>query len=626
MRRFIKSLLGRVICNVAIVALVLPSFSLILAGRVDAQLQTSPAWAIVDFVCKDKAIGLAAAEAMQSALGKVSGIDLIPKETVDRTIVQLALQPPITEKTSLMRLGAEVGAATIVTGNVVAWQVSSSGGGKKATVVMRVVVTDVASGLPINGAALQASSSVRTGDSEDMTVLNEALATAAAKATIEIRSKTLPTATVLNTIRDTALINHGTRTGFKAGMELVVTRGRDQVAVAQVTDVEPDSSTIRITRFIRGIQPGDRVRAVYDVPMPKNLINDNDDRVKTVGVKRPKGDSGFGTLVGVALVLGVLMGSGNSKGFNAARSVSAQATLYPDFSGSPAVMIKWKRDAFLRGNQAVVQWQVYRNDVLGSPVMAVPGNFGQAVDDNIARDVGWYSFAHWGGQTCENADLDGPNTDTEGVAGVVPGRPYTYRLELCYRVAGIDLPGNGSTGGGFQTTGTTTGTTTGGTTGGTQGGGGGGTGQWCYFVSQQQNARGIATPLPRASLISPAPNAVISTDVPFTFMSVVNPTFPIQVEYALQVSSSPNFLKGNSLVLSRFTRGDTGTLSTGNISSLLSRLASKFGSSQKEFWWRIGAKNVADVPGPVTDPSGETYVFGDSRRFTLPAAPPPPPE
>jgi hypothetical protein len=44
-----------------------------------------------------------------------------------------------------------------------------------------------------------------------------------------------------------------------------------------------------------------------------------------------------------------------------------------------------------------------------------------------------------------------------------------------------------------------------------------------------------------------------------------------------------------------------------------------------EMWWRIGAKNVADNPGPVKDPSGQRYIFGSPRRFTRPASPPPPP-
>jgi hypothetical protein len=106
---------------------------------------------------------------------------------------------------------------------------------------------------------------------------------------------------------------------------------------------------------------------------------------------------------------------------------------------------------------------------------------------------------------------------------------------------------------------------------------------------------------------------------------VVNPAFPITVEYALQVSPDPNFPKNRSRIYAKVVRTDSGTLSTGNVAGLLGRLASDFGSTTTEFFWRIGARNVADVPGPAPDPSGERYVFGNNRRFTIPGPPPPPP-
>ncbi|MCL4285284.1 MAG: hypothetical protein KJZ62_09280 [Fimbriimonadaceae bacterium] len=612
MRRFINSFFGRTVGQVMILSLVMPFVTLGLVNRAEAQIQGAPTWAVIEFVDKSPegraGIGALAAEAVQSELAKLQRYDMLPQETVSRTISSLGLQNPPTDQVSLLRLAGELRATTLVTGEVVNWRVESVGGGKRADVILRVVVMDVASGLPVNGAALSASSSVRTGDIEDATVVQEALVTGAAKAVSIINSQTLPVATVLNTRENTALINQGSRTGFRDGMEVIVIRGRDQVATAKVSDLEPDSAIVTITRPIRGIQPGDRVRAVFAVPVasPKFGAEGGIEVMRPRERGRPPG-SGFGTLLIVLGLAALLLTGGNSTGFSPAESVSAEALMYPDSSGRSAVKISWKRDIFARGNSQTMQWQVFRDDVLGTPVQVADGIAGSTIDDDaVTRDISWGNFEGViGGNTCNVTEM--PLEDAT-VAGVIAGRAYSYAVALVYKLSSIDLPDGGGTGGG---------------TGG--GSGGGGTASDCYFVSKQVAAKGVATPLPRPSLVNPGSNAVIAGDTIFTFGSVVNASFPMNIEYALQVSSDPNFPKAKSKVYARVTRGDLGTLSSGTVTNLLSRLASDFGVGVTEFYWRIGARNVADKPGPVPDQSGERYVFSPSRRFTIPAPPPPPP-
>ena len=49
-------------------------------------------------------------------------------------------------------------------------------------------------------------------------------------------------------------------------------------------------------------------------------------------------------------------------------------------------------------------------------------------------------------------------------------------------------------------------------------------------------------------------------------------------------------------------------------------------NSTTVIYWRFGARNVADVPGPVPDSlTGEKYIFSTYRSFTLTGTPPPPP-
>lgn len=272
MRRFISTLPGRVVIHFMAVALILPYLSLALANRADAQLATLQSWAVLEFENLSKkagAFGKAATEAVHNELAKAARVDTVPQETIQRSMADLGQLPPLKTKTDILRLGQEVRASSVVTGSVVDWRVTQSGGGKNGEVILQVVVTDVASGLPANGALVQGQSTTRAGDVADETLINEALNSAAAQAVLTINSQTLPTGTVLNTVGSEALINQGERTGFKVGQEVVVLRGRQQVATGVIADTDPDSSNMRITKFILGTQPGDKVRAIFPVPQPK---------------------------------------------------------------------------------------------------------------------------------------------------------------------------------------------------------------------------------------------------------------------------------------------------------------------------------------------------------------------
>ncbi len=670
MRRFINSFLGRAVSQVIVMALILPFVTLLSISKSVAQVQQTQSWAVLEFVNKGQGgqeVGASAADAVSNELGKLNRYDVIQGETIKRTIEALNLQTPVTDKVSLLRLANELHATTLVTGEIIGWRVVSEGGGKRAEVIMRVVVLDTASGLPVNGSALRTASSVRAGNVDDMTLLNEAFQQGAAAAVADIQSKTLPTATVLNTYETSALINQGARSGFAVGQEIIILRGREQVATAVVQEVEPDSATIKLSRQIKGIQPGDKVRVVFDPPKPK-LDWRADGGTTVERTKRGGSNSGFTTVVLVLGIVGLLLSNGRSNSRTAADDVVAEAGIFPEGSDLFGVRIKWRLDLFARGNSQRVEWQVYRNDVPDSPVLVVGGLNTSGVDDSLTgRNVNYGDFGGViGGSTCNNTA--NPTTSAT-VDGVVAGRPYTYSVALVYRLSELDLPGTttggtgglttggttgglttgGSgltTGGTTATTGGTTGLTTGGTTGLTTGGttattggttatttgtttttGGTGTttgGNFCYFISARATAKGIATPLARTLLVLPVSNAAVTGDSAFTFQSAVT-SFPISIQYALQFSSDPNFPKNKSKVYATIIRSDLGTLSSGVITGLLNKLRSDFGSSTTELWWRVGARNVADKPGPVPDASGERYVFSAARRFTIPSPPPPPP-
>lgn len=644
MRRFINSLPARIISQVVAIALMIPFVSFITATRTEAQFQTLPTWAVVDFVNKGKGgdeIGRQASAAVSNEFAKLGKYDMVPQETIDRAVETLGLNKPITQEQALLRLAGEVRASTVVSGEVVNWRIVSDSGGKRADVILYAVVRDAASGLPVNGASLSASSSIRSAATEDANVLAEAIAAAAAEAVRTINSETLQTGTVLNTFQDSALINQGSRSGFYEGLELVVVRGRDQVATAVVTIVEPDTVTAKITKIKKGVQPGDKVRGIKIPPRPAQNFGANG-QIQYAKPPRKNKSSDFGTLAVIIGLAAILVSGGRGSDNQAAATFTAEAELFPDFSGQPSVGLKWSADMLTRGNYNQVAWQIWRSNVLGNPVLVVDRNFRLAHDTTENRAVSASSITSIGGSNCDvTSDT---RTDINPVGGVIAGQPYTYQIQLLYKVASFNLPGSSAsttgTGGTAGTTGTggTTGTTAGttgttGTTGGTAGTTGTTSGTSdCYFLSPRQTAKGIATPLNRTTLISPASGATVATDENFTFGSVVNPTYPITVEYSLQFSSDESFqTKSRMKTYARIQRTDIGTLAfvpadyRGSHSSLLNRLRSDFGSSTLQIFWRVGARNVADNPGPRPDKTGARYVYGAPRRMLLPTLPPPPP-
>jgi phosphodiesterase/alkaline phosphatase D-like protein len=106
--------------------------------------------------------------------------------------------------------------------------------------------------------------------------------------------------------------------------------------------------------------------------------------------------------------------------------------------------------------------------------------------------------------------------------------------------------------------------------------------------------------------------------ITFTFNSVVVAD-PINVEYVVEVSTDPNFSKKNTKAL-----GKTITPELGPVSITVSN--DFFTTAGTTIWWRVGARNVADRPGPTKDAAGERFIFSAVRNFKRPSLPPPPPQ
>ena len=662
MRRFIASLPGKVLSHVVITALMVPYVALGLATRSVAQIKQLPSWAVADFVDrKGKTVyGTEAAKAVANSLGKTGKYDVQPQETVARVAEGLGLSQPLDGRTNLMAVGRELKVSTIVSGEIIDYRVDESPAGKQARISMKVVAYDVAAQEPVNGAAVAAFSTVRGKDVSTEVLINDAIAQAASLAVDKINQQSLPTGTLLNTNTDIALMNQGSRTGFKEGQEVIISRGREQVASGVVFDLSADKSYIRVKRSFKGIQPGDRVRAIFQVPDITPKWNADG----TPSVARPKSKGVSSNLVTTLLVLGLvafLVGGSGGRGGEVLQSVTSEA--YTDITNGPSVKISWQPNAFAKGNQMRQFWQIFRNDFFDVPVRIAISGSTDALDNTTP--VGRVTYSTLTSPPDFNVCRGNSTTTATNLSGVTPGRPYQYAVSLVFSMSQSDLPGGssgggvgggigggtagggigggtagggigGGTAGGGIGGGTAGGGTAGGTAGGTTGattsstaattGGatGGGNGS-CFYLSPRTLAGGFATPLNRPGLVAPSSNATLQNPQQFTFLSVANPLYDVTIEYVIQVSSTINFAQNTYIQRTVFQRRDTGTLATPAIDLNDPSLPASV-LTATTLYWRIGAKNIIDTPGPVPDnETRQRYIFSVINQLTRPGSPPPPP-
>ncbi|RZL70658.1 MAG: hypothetical protein EOP29_22965 [Rhodococcus sp. (in: high G+C Gram-positive bacteria)] len=666
MRRFIASLPGKVFSQLVILALLLPTLTFALITRASAQVATLPVWAVVEFANRKSAgtpFGKNAAAAVITELAKTGRYELVPQENIQRAIEAIGVETPPKGQTNLLRLGQEVRANTLVQGEIVDYTVKTVNGNKQGLVSMLVVLYDVASGLPVNGVAVGGQSTERASNTADDVLITDAIVQAANKAVRELQMKTLPQATVQNTTTYGAFINQGDRSGFKPNMPVIVTRGRQQVATARVTEVEPDSAQIRIERGNQGIQPGDKVRAIFDIPtIGTGFNNQNEANIKK---SRPKGNpSGLLTVLIVLGIVALLLSSGNSGSQNAAENVVNEAINDPSLGNNASgVKIRWSGNGFYNGQQQQFRWLIYRSDIADTPVMSVAGSSRDARNTSNQTAT---SFAYLQNGVAGGVDCFPNESNASAITQpVTTGRPYTYSVSLVYRVLNLDLPDGGNSGGqtggatggntGTTSTAGTTTTTTAGTTGTTATGttatttgttatttgttatttgttattgttGTGQTYQYCYFVSSRQSASGPATPLQKPGLTAPAVNAELSSDQTFTFTTVGNIEFPSAIEYVLEFSSTIDFRPGTWAQVGKQTISQAVTPNTPRTFPSIPVSGTRIPSILQKatlIYWRVGAKNIIDRPGPEQSANGQRYVYSYPPSSYRPATAPP---
>jgi hypothetical protein len=120
--------------------------------------------------------------------------------------------------------------------------------------------------------------------------------------------------------------------------------------------------------------------------------------------------------------------------------------------------------------------------------------------------------------------------------------------------------------------------------------------------------------------LTPIQNQVVTTNVPFTFQSVVNPQFPARIGYIVQLSSSPQFPLSATVTSAEKVSGELTNLSVSFPprfpGDTFTGFLQQFFGNTPTIWFRIGARNIDDVPGPVPDPTTHLrYIFSAPQSF-----------
>ena len=590
MKRFRKGLIARALSWTLIVAMVLPGIASLTMVPAVAQPAARGTVAVVDFTVRpglqQALLSRAATDAIAMELSR-AGFNVLSRTQVQNALQELSLEP-ILDRLGVVKLGKTLAVDSIVSGEVVA--VTLEGSPRTARVTILVRVTDVASGEDVNGAAVTGQSNPRVGYvGDDDQLIREAISNAALQAATTIASYTIPEATVLNTVgTDEVLLNRGTRSGIQTGMEMIVLRGRDVVGRIRVTRPSTSDAIAKVISSTLGIQPEDRARAVFKLP----TVQFDRGKVKIAEPRAKPKSAGLSNLGKIAVIVAIVAGAARIAQGGSSGVDSVKAEPVTDPSG-PAVKISWKPSVFAQANQDRILYHIYREPADPTrprvPVLTARSNETYVVDTQAARTVSYVDIAP--GQEVDTPDL----TDEEDIPGVTAGQSYRYAVTLIYRFVS---PYSGQAGGqqGQQQ-------------------------QDVTYRESDKKWTGFATPLAQPVLLRPANGSedINLRSVDFEFQAV-----PGAQAYRVEVSTDPTFQnKAVSFYTNEVMMPAGSTISIRNVN-----LSTKFSGAMR-LYWRAGARNINDEPGPapwVGDIKGQyRYIWSEPFSFMPVEEPPPAP-
>ena len=378
------------------------AFAAFAVGSAVAQVQRPITVAVLNFSNSSGVggtlLGSRAAAAIEAQMIETGRYDVVKRELVSKTMEDLNLTFPL-GRMGLTQLATRLEADAIATGDVT--RVVRDAKTNQVRVTIRMELTDRASGELVNGAIATGESGVRPDFSgaEDV-LLDEALNRTAFAAVRTMNERILPEGTVFATSSADgvveALLNIGSNSGVRSGMELIVLRNREQVGRLRASRVSPTDSTAIVISSTRGVQPEDKVRAVFrldNIPVEAGGTGATASRISRPRIKLNSIAVGALALFGIYKATQGNVGSGSAGARNGTAVASGPYNGAPgsnEIPFVPAIHITWSSPVGV-SIQDIVGFGVYRVVELGNarPVHVTSGgSLREYYDNGFAMDIG----------------------------------------------------------------------------------------------------------------------------------------------------------------------------------------------------------------------------------------------
>lgn len=410
-----------------------------------AQLMPTYSVGVVDFSNESGVQGdfLArlATDAVVVEMSKSNRYDVSITRTMMKTkMEELGLRSPLT-KLDLVRLGEVLSADAMLQGVIKSVALAGSGPTRRASVTIIAQMVDRASGEIINGAVQTGTSSARVGyTADDNSLITEAINGAAFLAVRTMTDYVIPEATVMMNIgASQVMINKGSRDGIKSGMRMIVLRDREIIGYLDVTSVDPGDAYAKVAKTMRGIQPQDKARAIFEMPAVPTALKSAPLPSGAPSHSRV-GSGAASKIIKFLLVAAIVFGVASIfKGGNGAEDAPVAGLAGP-------LVITWDSKLYNYG-QNVYELQVIRDQDAGD-VGAFPV---RAIRDNGQWNAGFTDlktlYGTGAGTAVSFNRMDLGATTPTVVSWTVPaegfGITHQYQLRaLTTKQTGVDADGN----------------------------------------------------------------------------------------------------------------------------------------------------------------------------------------
>lgn len=437
MNRLIHARVTKSLSYLLIVALVSTVFSAFFTTSAIAQTSTPTqtyAVAVVDFVnesrIKSDLLARIATDAVVLEMSKNVRNDVgVTRNQIKAEMEKLGLRPPL-DRVGLVRLADALAVDAIMQGSIVRIEYTGAGSNRAASVTLALQLIDRASGEIINGAVQTGQSAARVGYMADDDVLvTEAINNAAYLAVKELSDYVIPEGTVyVNEGVDQVVLNKGARQGIKLGMRMIVLRQKEIIGYLQVTKVSPNDSTAKVLKSLRGIQPEDNFRAIYEMPTVAPSLK-GEPLPSGAPVSSKPGRTAIQRvgkfLIGVAVVAFV------ANIWRSGRGVESGPGIHP---GESNTVITWDPTKFGHGKN-VWEYQILRMDdfaITGTPVVALSSS--TAIDAGKLDVRYLYGTGTPRAVTYYTVPTNPSQTAPTQTTGTVPAEGYGTQHEYAVRV------------------------------------------------------------------------------------------------------------------------------------------------------------------------------------------------